>query len=319
MSELAREQVVITGVGPISVIGTGREAFCAALQRGNQPAAESGPLGVEDFAVEDYLTSEKTYLDRCSEFALAAAVLALDDAQLDWRGGPHPRWGLALGTAFGCLDSMLNNTIRVQNKGARFASPIIFMHSMANSPASLVAIEYGLEGPNPTFCDGDISAGTALHYAWHALVSGQADVMLAGGVDVLSKALLARLSAEPDRPGPRPATEGAAVLVLEKAEAAAARGARPLGEIAGCGLASGSDGDEAREQALKRAVAASGSSEAPVEFDIPGGYGYTFGAGLALDTAAAIGLNAAQEQGLVSIARATSSGRAAAIILREAR
>jgi len=318
MSGLSGEQVVITGVGPISVIGTGREAFFAALQSGDKLAAEPGPLGVEDFVVEDYLTSEKTYLDRCSEFALAAAALALDDAQLSWRGGPHPRWGLALGTAFGCLDSMLNNTIRVQSKGPRLASPIIFMHSMANSPASLVAIEYGLAGPNPTFCDGAISAGTALHYAWYALVSSQADVMLAGGVDVVSKALLARLSVNLDRPGARPAAEGAAVLALEKAEAAAARGVRPLAEIAGCGLASGSDADEAREQALKRAVAASGLSEAPAEFDMPGGYGYTFGAGLALDTAAAIGLGAAREQGLVSIARATSSGRAAAIILQEA-
>lgn len=317
MSDLSSQRVVITGVGPISVIGIGRAAFFAGLQAGDTAPAAGDALPVEGFAVEDYLQSEKTYLDRCSQFALAAASLALEDAQLDWRGDPHPRWGVALGTAFGCLDSMLSNTTRVLGKGMRFASPIIFMHSLANSPASLVAIEYGLEGPNPTFCDAGISAGSALNYAWHALATGQAEVMVAGGVDVLSAPLMARLDAGADWVEYRPVAEGAAMLVLEQASFAAARGATPLAELVGCALAAGTNPDEGRRRALESAAAAGGGNSPPIEFDARRAYGYAFGASLALDVVAAISLGELGTGEKVSIARATPSGRAGAVILRE--
>ena len=123
--------VVITGLGPISAIGIGREDFLngieeqrTAIRPLERLPAERWPglLAAEclDFAVEDYLESEKTYLDRASELALAACHLALEDAELNRAAVDPDRFGLALGTAYGCLDSMARHTDRLAQKGARF-------------------------------------------------------------------------------------------------------------------------------------------------------------------------------------------------------
>ena len=219
-----------------------------------------------DFVVEDYLESEKTYLDRCSEFTLAACALAWQDAGLDWRALDHPRAGLCLGTAFGCLDSLANMTARVQSKGVRFGSPVIFTHAFANSPTSLAAVEYSLQGPTSTFCVGAVSAASALDYAARVIADGRADVILAGGVDVLSLSLLAYLGLQ--RPDYVPG-EGACLFVLESAEHAAARGAQPLAQVTGVSLRK--DHADAVAQSAR-----------------PAAYGHTFGASLALDLAATL-------------------------------
>jgi len=322
MSEQSVEKVVITGIGPICTIATGRQDFWAVLAEAHDAAvpeaqsADSNWLRCEDFRVKDYLESEKTYLDRCSEFTLAACYLAVRDAQLDWPNLNHPRVGLCLGTAFGCLDSMLNNTTRVRTKGSRLASPVVFMHSFANTPASLAAIEYHIQGPVPTFCDGDISAGAALHYAWQALRYGQADVILAGGVDVVSNALVAALGNGPNIDRAR--AEGACLLVLEQQGVAQERKAKVLAEVVSCALAGGSDVADSRQRATIQAGQVAELDEIPPIFDPLVAYGHTFGASLALDVAAAIGAwqTGQAPTDTVVVARATADGRAAVIVLR---
>ncbi|MBU0609025.1 MAG: hypothetical protein KKI08_14155 [Armatimonadetes bacterium] len=278
-------RVVITGLAPITAIGIGRDDFASGLREGREGRrpperlAEGHDLELLaeclDFVVEDFLESEKTYLDRCSELALAACGLAWEDAGLDWRALEHPLVGLCLGTAYGCLDSMRNMTDRVQTKGVRFGSPVIFTHSFANTPTSLAAIEYELQGPTSTFCVGDVSAGSALDYAWRLVADGRAEVMLAGGVEALSEALLASLAGPPSAlqaatpqliPG-----EGACLLVLESAEHARERGAAVLAEIVACTL------QEADADAM-----------AKDPWRAPEQLGHTFGASLALDLAAGL-------------------------------
>jgi 3-oxoacyl-(acyl-carrier-protein) synthase len=273
LERVGGDKVVITGIAPISAIGIGREDFLDGLTAGRQGirpaerldgAACGYPELAEclDFVVEDYLESEKTYLDRCSEFALAAVHLALEDAQIDREALEHTRFGLCLGTAYGCLDSLMNMTERVQKKGARFASPLIFTHAFANSPTSLAAIEFRIQGPTATFCVGDVSAAAALQYAFDVLRHGRADLILAGGVDVLSASLLAGIELAPGLvPG-----EGACLLALERAEVAEARGATILAELA----------------AVEMRVSPSPTAAAPKP------WGHTFGAMLGLDLAAAI-------------------------------
>ncbi|MEN6548555.1 MAG: beta-ketoacyl synthase N-terminal-like domain-containing protein, partial [Armatimonadia bacterium] len=265
-----KHDVVVTGVAPISAIGIGRDDFVQGLSEGREgrraPERLTGhslPLLAEclDFVVEDYLESEKTYLDRCSELALAACALAWDDAGLDWRELEHERVGLCLGTAFGCLDSMANMTARVQSKGVRFGSPVIFTHSFANTPTSLAAVEYDLQGPTSTFCVGDVSAASALDYAWRIIADGRAEVVLAGGVEALSEPLLRYLAqAQPDYvPG-----EGACLLVLESAEHAARRGATALAQVLDVTLRKG---------------------ESAATIETPA-WGHTFAASMALELAA---------------------------------
>jgi len=273
---LTRRRVVITGLAPISAIGIGREDFAAGLREGRDGRrpperlveGHDLPLLAEclDFVVEDYLESEKTYLDRCSELALAACALAWQDAGLDWRSLSRPLMGLCLGTAYGCLDSMQNMTDRVQTKGVRFGSPVIFTHSFANSPTSLAAIEYEMQGPTSTFCVGDVSAGSALDYAWRLVADGRAEVMLAGGMEALSVAMLGGRAGSQRPPG-----EGACVVVLESAEHAQARGAAVLAEIVACSLQEAGEGATAKEP-----------------WRAPEQLGHTFGAALALDLAAGL-------------------------------
>ena len=259
-------EVVITGLGPISAIGIGREDFFGGLAEervGIRPAetldtsALSSRMAAEclDFCIEDYLESEKTYLDRTSAFALAGCQLALDDAGLDARAMDHERIGLSLGTGYGCLKTMHEYYARVAAKGPRFASSVLFAHSYANTPASLVSIEYRIMGPTNTVCTGAASALSAIAYAFDLLRHDRIDAMLAGGVDSASQPLLDGLSAEgmlsPTDDGEEAARpfdarrngfvlgEGAGLVLLEQAECAEQRGAQPLGKLLGYGMAQG--------------------------------------------------------------------------------
>lgn len=267
-----------------------------------------------DFFVEDYLASEKTYLDRCSAFVLASCALALEDAGIDWRELDHARFGLSLGTAHGCLDSMHNVTGRVQGKGMRFASPMIFTHSFANSPGSLAAIEYDMQGPVPTMCCGDTSAGAALQYALDLVRWGRAEVVLAGGADALSEPLLAAIDSAGGLPDDGVPGEGACLLVLESAEGARRRGANVLGELAGVGL-SGFNGDEG--VAIEAALADAELQLPDIETCEPPLYGHTFGAELALRIAWQLTqLSPTGEDEEIVAAVADPSGRSAAAIVR---
>ena len=319
-------RVVITGIGPISAIGIGREDFLAGLAEGRdgrrplsrvEGHSERLPRLAEclDFFVEDYLESEKTYLDRCSALLLGACALAFEDAGLDWRSLDHPRLGLSVGTAFGCLDSMQNVTARVQAKGLRFASPMIFTHSFANSPASLAAIEFGIQGPAATFCTGDTSSGAALQYALDLVRRGRANVVLAGGVDALSEPLVAALGADPP-PNLVPG-EGACIIALEGEQEARARGANILAELAGVGLA-GPAGEPQAALAAALGEAGLSADEAPA-LEPPPCWGHAFGAELALRVAAALpAMNSGADSGVVT-ALTDPGGRAAAVVMRGCR
>ena len=259
-------EVVITGVGPVSAIGIGREDFFGGLAEGRvgiRPAENLDTSGLAsklaaeclDFVIEDYLESEKTYLDRTSELALAGCHLALEDAGLDARAMDHERIGLSLGTGYGCLKTMYEYYARVAAKGPRFASSVLFPHSYANTPASLVSIEYRIMGPTNTVCTGATSALSAIAYAFDLLRHDRIDAMLAGGVDSLSQPLLEGLAAQhrlsPGDAGEEAARpfdaerngfvlgEGAGLLLLERGECAEQRGAEPLGKLLGYGMAQG--------------------------------------------------------------------------------
>ncbi|MFQ5808920.1 MAG: beta-ketoacyl-[acyl-carrier-protein] synthase family protein [Armatimonadota bacterium] len=272
-------EVVITGVGPISAIGIGREDFFAGLAEGRigiRPAetVDTSELPSElaaeclDFFIEDYIESEKTYLDRTSAFALAGCQLALDDAGLDARAMDHERIGLSLGTGCGCMKTMHDYYARVAAKGPRFASSVLFPHSYANTPASLVSIEYRIMGPTNTVCTGAASALSAIAYAFDLLRHDRIDAMLAGGVDSVSEPLLRGLSAQgmlsPADGGEEAARpfdarrngcvlgEGAGLLLMERADCAEQRGAKPLGKLLGYGMAQG--GAEALAAAIRSAL-----------------------------------------------------------------
>jgi 3-oxoacyl-[acyl-carrier-protein] synthase II len=234
----------ITGLGLVSPLGIGYDQFAESSAHGVSGidvwsgGGEQAVLAAEvtGFRVADYLVAEKTYLDRCSELALAAAKLCLDHAGLSQMPAAPARSGVVLGTQYGPLASMANYAQRVRQRGVRFATPLLFSHAFANTPASLVSIDFHLQGYHATVTSGPESGWAALHTALVALAAGHADALLAGGCEALCAERMAALgddlvvTDDPDSydPWTTPGTvpgEGAALLLLEPVAHAQARGA----------------------------------------------------------------------------------------------
>lgn len=223
-------EVVVTGIGPVTSIGIGREAWrdgLASGQCGIGPlslfAGEHPTAEVRGLDLATILPSVKTYLDRATEFALAAGQLALTDAGLVPPSYAKWRAGVVVGSTFGCLGTMQTYTSALQQKGARLANPLLFSHMYVNTPTSLAAIEFGLGGHHGTYV-GEHAGRQALEGAMEALQVGRADLILAIGVDAISAPLYAALVAERTL-GVDALGEGACALVLETAAHAAWRGA----------------------------------------------------------------------------------------------
>jgi len=279
--------VVITGIGVVTPVGTGREVFWQALLAGRSgfspvqsfdTSKMSVHVGAEvrDFDPAEHVRSlDPKSMGRASQLAAAAGRLALEDAGLDQGALDPERAGVVMGTTSGePLEVELYNDRYVAGEVDRIGSEIVTRYP-CHTIAAQLASEVGFMGANamiPTAC----AAGNyAIAHALDLLRSGRADLMLAGGADSFSRITytgFARLGAiapeicrpfDRDRQGMIPG-EGAAVLVLEPADTAVARGARIYAEVAGYGLscdahhmtAAHPEGDgpaRAMEQALRTA------------------------------------------------------------------
>ena len=147
-----------------------------------------GARRIEEFKIENYPLSPKTYLDRASALALAGSALAMRDAKIEWPVENAEDFGLTLGTHLGCLDTMKGFWEDASYKGVRLAKPLLFSHSYVNSPISLCAIEFGLQGYHATFCAARNSGLEAMRAAFDAIRLGHAETMLCGGVEALTPA-----------------------------------------------------------------------------------------------------------------------------------
>jgi len=246
-------KAVVTGVGIICAAGAGREALREALRKPAPLTADAGlrlPAGlVRNFDIREYIETEKGYLDRTSQLAFAGMSLALEDANLSREDVQKAEAGLFLGTAFGNHQTMALFFEDLLAKGPRFVKPILFPHAYSNTTISLLAMEYGLTGWHVNFAAGGISGAAAILSAFDLIRTGRLDMALAGGVDSLTEMLVAGLQAEklvssnPCKPfdaardGFNPG-EACVVLVLEEGARARRRGARPLADVLGAGLAS---------------------------------------------------------------------------------
>ncbi len=255
----AEPRVAITGLGLITPVGVGREVVWENLLKG---VSGIGPVErfdtseyrvhngaeIKGFQPEDHIHHlDPSAMGRASQFAVAAARMALTDASLPIASVDPERAGVAMGTTSGepqevesFNDCYLADDFQSIDGG-------FMSHYPCNEIPELVAAELGFGGPNimiPTAC----AAGNyAIAYAFDALRDGAADVMLAGGADCFSRitytgfAVLGAIARDCCRPfdlnrqGMIPG-EGAGVLVLEPVERALERGARIYAEITGCGL-----------------------------------------------------------------------------------
>lgn len=234
--------ILVTGLGAFTPAGPGLAALAAALQAGlclAAPAGEALP-GAEDRQValvrdlgpfrEAFPGIKPPLPVPTTRLALLAAAEALRHAGLTSGGFASERVGVFLNRGRGPASVVAKIMEPVLKDGPRKMSPLLFAQSVANGPLGAVSLQLGLRGPNLLTLGG----GATL-LAWGALRRGEADVILCGGLEEVEVNSL--LAAErngilhPDGgPGPWPG-EGAIFLVLERADSAAARGARPLARL----------------------------------------------------------------------------------------
>jgi hypothetical protein len=214
------QTVVLSGMGCITARGD-------LTLHGETKQNEDYAFTLPDFKLENYLTSQKTYLDRCSALALAGCALALRDAGLSWpkdEASTHDDLcGISLGTHLGCIETMRTFWDKATERGTRLANPLLFSHSYFNTPISLCAIEFGLKGYHTTFCAGTQSGIEAVRAAHGAIQLGHAQAMVCGGVEAVTPT---RAALEPaTAPGAAALGEASVFFVLESARHAEQRSA----------------------------------------------------------------------------------------------
>ncbi len=256
-------RVVVTGIGVVTPVGIGIDAFWSNLKAGacgigtitrfdasNVRSSLSGE--VKDFdplKYQDFKSAQHT--DRCGQFALAAALEAAEDSGVLGTVDPF-RACVYLGTGVGGFETIESNCRKNVEKGPRRVSPFFIPMMISNMPAALVAIQFGFQGqatPTVTAC---ASGSHAIGEAVRAIRHGYADVCVAGGaeapiteVGVAGFNAMKALATTDDpsaaslpfdkRRGGFVIAEGAGMLILEEYERACERGAKIYCEIVGYG------------------------------------------------------------------------------------
>lgn len=273
-----RRLVVITGAGVLSPLADSpaalHEALCAGRSAlkdvelfpvdglGSCRAGEIRPFEPRDYLGERNLRP----VDRTSRLLLSVAQRALDGS--GWTAGlrAEREMGLVLGTTFCSVKTISEFDRRSLQLGPSYASPLDFANSVINAAAGQAAIWHGLRGLNSTVSAGEASGLLAISYGTGQIRAGRAAALLAGGAEELCyESFLGHQRAGRlcgSSPLPFDArrdgfslSEGAALLVLEDAGEAAARGAAVLAEVLGHGSAFDPSGsEEGAGQAVARAV-----------------------------------------------------------------
>jgi 3-oxoacyl-[acyl-carrier-protein] synthase II len=249
MASLDRSaDVVITGIGVVSPLGHSVAdlvcGFCG--QQHTAPAQECDAEWVSEIPVSAVPEDKRARigrLDRLCRFFLAASYLAVDAAGLIILPDEAERVGLSFGTGLGCLLTNEEYNRRVVEQGPAAASPRLFAYTVSSAAAGEVSIALGIKGPNVTAHMGWAAGLGALAYGYDLIQMGKADVVLAGGADVIGPALLEALRAmgllkrrDQSRawldaiPGVFPG-EAAVVVVLERRDRAIRRGTPCWGQV----------------------------------------------------------------------------------------
>ena len=293
------QAIAITGIGVINPLGIGREAFwqgCRQARSGLRAIETFDTAGMQSniaglvvgFDAGDCMPS-RLYrrMSRISKMTVAASIEAVADSGLDLDGLDRERVAVVVGTAYGASSHVEAFFVSLLQDGPRGAQPFLFPETVPNAPASHVAMYYSITGPNSTFCQNAISGETAIQYACNLLNQKIVDVALVAGAEELSAILyqcyhavgtlnpvIAATDAQaiPHAGGGLVLGEGAGMLVMERADFASERGARPYGFVRAVTVTGGAAAMGHYEQdgvqmlrCMQRAVRQSGLARAAIE------------------------------------------------------
>jgi 3-oxoacyl-[acyl-carrier-protein] synthase II len=262
------KRVVITGLGSITPLGNNIEDYWQSLIEGRNGVGKVTLFDVSQYACQigaevkgfdpcDYIDKkEAKRIDRFCQFAIAASLQAIADAQLVINDLNADRVGVLIGTGVGGIQVMESQKEILLTKGPRRVSPFTIPTMIANMAAGLTAIHTGAKGPNSCTVTACAAGSHAIGDAFRLIQRGYTDAMICGGAEAAitplsyagfcsAKALSTRNDDPATASRPFDAErdgfvmgEGAGILILEELEHALKRNAKIYGEIVGYGMTS---------------------------------------------------------------------------------
>ena len=263
------KRVVVTGIGALTPLGNTAEESWKNLKAGKSGA---GPIThfdasqfkthfaceVKGFNADDYIDrKESRKMDLYTQYALAAAKMAIEDANINLDTVDKKEIGVVLGVGIGGIrtfeEEAGNYAVNGPQLGPKF-NPFFIPKMIADIASGYISIQYGLHGPNYTTTSACASSSNALADAFNLIRLGKANMMVTGGAEAAIWAsgvggfnAMKALSTRNDEPekASRPFSasrdgfvmgEGAGILILEELEHAKARGAKIYAEMAGAGM-----------------------------------------------------------------------------------
>jgi 3-oxoacyl-[acyl-carrier-protein] synthase II len=260
-----QHRVAVTGIGPITAVGTGVDELWEGLRRERSPVRRITRFDasvwrsqiaaeVDGFEPGDYMdTKLARRLDRFCHFSIAATRLAIADAALDTGRVDLDRVAVQMGSALGGAANAEVQAGTLYGGDARGVDPRVALTTFVGAASCSVAIEFGFTGPNSTNAMSCASGTIAVGEGFRLIRDGSADIAITGGIEAplaplcfgafaLIRAMSTR-NVDPEhacRPFDRLRDgfimgEGACALVLERWDHAVQRGARIYAELAGYG------------------------------------------------------------------------------------
>ena len=260
------KRVVITGLGSITPLGNNIEDYWQSLMEGRNGVGKVTLFDVSEFACQigaevkgfdphEYIEKkEAKRIDRFCQFAIAASLQAVTDAQLVINDLNADRVGVLIGTGVGGIQIMESQKEILLTKGPRRVSPFTIPSMIANMAAGLTAIHTGAKGPNSCTVTACAAGSHAIGDAFRLIQRGYADAMICGGAEAAitplsyagfcsAKALSTRNDEPSSASRPFDAErdgfvmgEGSGILIVEELEHALNRNAKIYGEIVGYGM-----------------------------------------------------------------------------------
>lgn len=263
---ILEKRVVITGLGVVSPVGIGKDAFWDALVTGKNgigpithfdPADYAARIAgeVKDFVPADYGIDKKEarHMDPSTQFSVAATKLALDDSGIDLDAEDRDRIGTIIGTGIGGMETLHNLYKGLFAKGPTRVNPFVVPKMIGNMASGQVSIAFGLRGHCASIVTACATGTNSIGDAFRMIQRGELDAAVAGGTEaavspgaVAGFAAMKALSTRNDDPehASRPFDkdrdgfvmgEGAGIVLLEELEHAKKRGAHIYCEVAGYG------------------------------------------------------------------------------------
>ena len=261
-----RRRVVVTGMGMVSPLGTGVDKTWQALIQGKSGVAritKFDPTGfdtqiaaeVKDFVPENFMDKkELRRTDIFIQYAMASAAMALEDSQLKITPANADRVGVVVGAGLGGLTTIEAYHRVLLEKGPSRISPFFIPMLIVNEAPGQISMRFGAKGPNTSVVTACATGNHNIGDAWRIIERGDADAVIAGGVEATitplavsgfnaMKALSTR-NQEPEKAS-RPFDknrdgfvigEGSGIIILEELQQALDRGAKIYAEIIGYGL-----------------------------------------------------------------------------------